>query len=111
MDTSESPKQQAVDALITQMNNLRSGSKYLPLLKPAQLKIGETHDATTIRKVKSKFGPSYVLESTNFQLFLPKRFSNINITEKVEGRKFKIIGFNKTSSGHYTPAFEFLHQK
>lgn len=44
--------------------------------------------ATIIRKVTTRFGPSYVVESDVFQFFLPKAYSACEIRQYDEYRKF-----------------------
>ncbi len=87
-------------------------SDYLKTVKPHDLEVGKFYPCETIRKVESvKFGGSnYVLKSKEFQMFLPKRYSSLNIEEKVKGRQFAIKGF--ISSSKYptksSPSLQFI---
>lgn len=78
------------EASINAMNGCKPGKQFLPCVKLSDLTVGATYEAKTIRKVKTKFGGAYVVESTDFQVFLPSYFNKIEIPDFIERRCFMV---------------------
>lgn len=79
-----------------------------PLKKTAaDLIIGKSYQAKTIKKVNGKFGEVYIIHSDDFQLFLPKRYSSVNIVERDENRFFMLTGFERMSNGNSSAKYQF----
>jgi hypothetical protein len=95
--------QTSIDAL----NNCRPGKEFLPVKKAQDLKLGKLYNAHTIKKVQTKmYGHVYVVESDEFSMYLPQKYSSIDIIENMPGRHFKIVGF-KTFGEKTTPDIIF----
>lgn len=52
------------------------------------LQVGVPFSAAVIRKVSTKYGPAYVVESDGFACFLPKAYSAVDIRQYDAHRKF-----------------------
>lgn len=55
-----------------------------------------------------KYGDVYVLESDEFQLFLPKYYNQVSIEEFVEDRWFSLVDKNLLPNGRLGPIFRFF---
>lgn len=93
-----------VDAGIAALNGVRTR---LPRVYADQLVVGGEYAARCIRQVSSKYGDVYVLESDEFQMFLPKCYNHLSIQEYVEERWFSMID-GDIVNGHLTPVFNFF---
>lgn len=85
--------------------------KYLKTLKPTELVPGRFYDCKIIKRVETRdYGVNYLIRSKDFQMFLPKRFSGMDIDEDVAGRKFRITGFmqNTRFPSKRSPLLEFI---
>lgn len=90
------------------MNDSKPGRVFLPKITAEQLVQGHEYSARIIRRIQSKFGEAYVLESDDFQMFLPRHFLKISIPEYMEKRHFSLRGFEKTCNGRQIPLLNFF---
>lgn len=90
------------------MNSVKSGKVFLPRLRADEIQQNQEYSAKTIRRVKTKFGDSYVLESDEFAFFLPRRFSKLEIPEVLDGRHFMITGMEPHANGRQSPKIVFF---
>ncbi|KAL7014512.1 hypothetical protein ACKWTF_015977 [Chironomus riparius] len=76
-------------------------------VRPTDLLLNTHYSAETIRKVHTNYGDVYLLESEDFIMFMPKRYSGVEIEEFVKNRHFMISGFAGFGR-HRTPILNFL---
>lgn len=96
-------------ASLEQLNQI--DGRFLITIKAIQLEEGRVYDCRTIKRIYSReYGDNYLIRSQDFQMYLPRRFSSLNIEEDVPGRKFKIRGFmtNSRFPGKRTPLLQFF---
>lgn len=98
----------AVEAGIDALNAVTPG---LPRVYADQLVVGGEYSARRIRNVASKYGDAYVLESDQFQMFLPKRYNQVTIEEYVEDRWFSLVEKGQLPDGRMIPVFKFFTRK
>lgn len=82
--------------------------KYLPRLTVDKLVIGQHYPARIMRKVNTRYSLVYVIESDNFRIFLPKKFSHIGVTEFVKNRYFTLDALVKLPNGKLKSRFSFF---
>lgn len=99
---------QGVEAGIDALNAVSPG---LPRIYADQLIVGGEYSARRIRSVSSKFGDAYVLESDQFQMFLPKRYNQLTIEPYVEDRWFSLIEKGQLPDGRMIPIFKFFTRR
>jgi hypothetical protein len=80
---------------------------YKPIVKPQDLTVGTAYTAKRIRRVATKYGEGYVVESSEFQMFLPKHYLKVKILEYMEQRRFTLMNFDPTPNGKLMPVFNF----
>lgn len=93
--------------LLNSISPFAGQKDFAPRKTATDLVIGQSYPAKTIKKVCGKFGDVYVVHSDDFQLFLPKRFSTINIAERDENRFFMLTGFERMRNGNSSPTYQF----
>lgn len=94
--------------LVEEMNAVKSHKDFLPVKKAVELEVGKVYRAETIRKVKTKYGTPYVIESEDFQIFLPKCFDKLHLTEFVPSRNFLLVSIKKLPNGGFSPKYQFF---
>jgi len=111
MEAPQVPEKQKEEEQFDDLNAVGGLQKFKPVVKPAELQLHKQYQAETIKTITTgKYGRAHVVESNDFQMFLPKRFQNAEIKQFVKGRTFTITELIKTSYGKPTPAlyFEYL---
>lgn len=96
---------------LSEMNSCKPGRTFLPKVRAEDLTIDRPYAAEIIRKIKTRYGDSYVLQSDEFQIFLPRHFLKVDIPEMIPGRCFKIVDLKTLSNGRKTPTFIFFMNK
>lgn len=82
---------------ISAMNSV--DKRYAVVKKACDLREGEFYTCEIIKKIHSRdYGTSYLIESSEFKLFLPKRYNDCEIPEFVRDRRFRIIGWMRNNS-------------
>lgn len=95
---------------IADLNDCRHPKKsYLPTIKARDLVVGDIYHAPTMRKVKTRYGINYVVENGDFSMFLPKKYSKLNVLEYSPNRYFRIVSFEEVNGKEYAD-IEFLLQ-
>lgn len=83
---------------ITKLNDV----DYKRVLKrPRDLELNTWYNAEKIRKIGTDYGASYVIFNDTFYMYLPQRYTKMNISEFVPKREFAIFDFyndNRNSS-------------
>lgn len=70
--------------------------RYSGVKKPTELSEGAYYSCENIRKITSTdYGTSYLIESDDFKMYLPKRFNVVDVIPFIKDRKFRIIGWMK----------------
>lgn len=95
-------------ASISEMNSI--DKRYAVVRKPTDLVEGSFYSCEIIKKIDSRdYGTSYMLESNEFKMFLPKRYNELEIMEFVRDRRFRIIGWMKNTRARdkKSPLIEF----
>ena len=77
-----------------------------PFLKASDLTVGEYYAGETIKVIKTKHGDAFLIKSADFNMFLPKRYTSIEVDSFVKNRQFCVKGFYGEGQKR-TPLFEF----
>lgn len=96
---------------IEEMNSVKSGRVFKPILRATEIKMNQEYEAEIIKKIKSKFGASYVIESDTFSFFLPNRYNQLEIPEKIAKRYFMITGLEALKNGRKSAKIVFSLKK
>jgi hypothetical protein len=95
------------------MNKAGASKQFLDVMKPENLTPGAFYPANIIKRLNVQRGASkfqaYVVESDNFQLYLPDRYLSTNLTRYVPGRVMEFLGFVQVGNSNKTRAEYIFH--